>query len=144
MLEGSDIVDPILGNTLKRLFLTNPFLSVALDAINNWPQWFLRVFSRERSGSSLYEYVYALWADPTPDRYVIRRLLMRIYTDGGIHYIQDIDIEGLDEHNLYNGIHTRSQIEEMTEYLLSKYRDHGILNARQLYERLTSPFAKCW
>ena len=142
MLEGSDIVDPILGNTLKRLFLTNPFLSVALDAINNWPQWFLRVFSRERSGPSLYEYVYALWADPTPDRYVIRRLLMRIYTDGGIHYIQDIDIEGLDEHNLYNGIHTRSQIEEMTEYLLSKYRDHGILNARQLYERLTSPFAK--
>lgn len=142
LLEGSDIVDPILGNTLKRLFLTNPFLTVALDAINNWPEWSHRVFSRERGGPSLYAYIYALWADPTPDRYVIRRLLMRIYTDGGIHYIQDINIEGLDEHNLYNGIHTHAQIKGMAEYLMLKYRDHGILSSEQLYKRLTSHYAK--
>lgn len=46
LLAGEDIVDPILGKTLKRLIQTNPFLPVALDALNAWDSWSRSNFSR--------------------------------------------------------------------------------------------------
>lgn len=142
MLDGEDIVDPILGKTLKRLIQTNPFLPIALDALNNWTSWSKNVFKRETLEQNLKDYVYDLWSDTTDNRYVIHRLLMRIYTEGSINYIQDLSIEGVDEHNLYNGNHSPEQIVQIVDYLCKTYIEHGITSSVALYDRLISNQAK--
>lgn len=142
MLDGEDIVDPILGKTLKRLIQTNPFLPVALDALNNWTSWSKNVFKRETLEQNLKDYVYDLWSDTTDNRYVIHRLLMRIYTEGSINYIQDLSIEGVDEHNLYNGNHSPEQIVQIVDYLCETYIEHGITSSVALYDKLISNQAK--
>lgn len=142
MLDGEDIVDPVLGKTLKRLIQTNPFLPVALDALNDWSSWARNVFSRTTLKKALPDYIYDLWSDDSDNRYVIHRLLMRIYTEGSINYIQDLSIKGVDEHNLYNGNHTPDQITQIVAYLCEKYIEHGITSSVELYDRLTSSQAK--
>lgn len=142
MLDGEDIVDPVLGKTLKRLIQTNPFLPVALDALNDWSTWSKNVFSRTTLKNDLSDYVYDLWSDISDNRYVIHRLLMRIYTEGSINYIQDLTIEGVDEHNLYNGHHTPEQISQIVAYLCEKYIEHEIATPMELYGKLTSTQAK--
>lgn len=142
MLDGEDIVDPVLGKTLKRLIQTNPFLPVALDALNDWNSWAKSVFSRATLEKDLSDYVYDLWSDSSNNRYVIHRLLMRIYTEDSINYIQDLSIGGVDEHNLYNGNHTPEQITQIVAYLCEKYIEHGITTSVALYDKLTSSQAK--
>lgn len=142
MLNGENIVDPILGKTLKRLVKTNPFLTVAMDALNNWNTWSKKIFTRTTLKNGLYDYLYDLWSDSSDNRYVIHRLLMRIYTENDINYIQDLAIKGMDEHNLYNGNHTSNQIAQIVTYLCEKYILHEINTSMELYGRLTSNQAK--
>ena len=142
LLAGEDIVDPILGKTLKRLIQTNPFLPVALDALNAWDSWSRSNFSRTILTNNLSDYVYDLWSDTSDNRYVTHRLLMRIYTENSINYIQDLSIDGVDEHNLYNGNHTPEQISQIVTYLCEKYIEHGITTPTALYDKLTSNQAK--
>lgn len=141
LLDGEDIQDPILGRTLKRLIQTNPFLPIALDALSEWNTWATRTFKRT-SSTSLKDYIYELWSDTSDRKYIIHRLLMRIYTDESINYIQDLNIEGLDEHNLYNGDHTPVQISKLCAYLINKYNENGITSASVLYQQLISTKAK--
>lgn len=142
LLGGDDIIDPILGRTLKRIINTNPFLPVALDAINDWSNWSSTVFAIPTDCKNLKEYVVKLWSNTTDTRYVTHRLLLRIYTEESINYIQDLNIPGIDEHNLYNGVHTPQQIEGICQYLLDKYHAHGISTPAELRNLLVSNRAR--
>lgn len=142
LLSGEDIVDPILGKTLKKLIQTNPFLPIALDALTTWDSWSKSTFSRTTLTNNLPDYVYDLWSDTSDNRYVTHRLLMRIYTENSINYIQDLSIDGVDEHNLYNENHTPEQISQIVTYLCEKYIEHGITTPTALYDKLTSNQAK--
>lgn len=142
LLNGADIVDPVLGRTLKRIVNTNPFLPIALDAINDWETWSVDAFKIPNEGFSLRDYIMYLWQIESDNRYIIHRLLLRIYTTDSINYIQDINVSGVDEHNLYNGIHNKEQVSEICEYLLEKYSVENILSASDLYNRLISRQAR--
>ena len=137
LLNGEDILDPVLNETLKRLLSTNPFLSVALDAIQDWDTWSKQAFHVPTGTHELPDYISHLWSKTTEDRLVIRRLLFRAYTDSGINYIQDLNIEGIDEHNLYNGDHSKMQTKQVSEFLSSRYVQNNIDTPQLLYSRLT-------
>ena len=117
-------------------------MPVALDASSNWAYWAQRAFTIPSQCTSLTEYLLHLWKIDNEDRYVIHRLLFRVYTTGGINYIQDIDVDGVTEHNLYNGIHNDMQAEAITNYLVEKYVANGITTAKSLYAALTSARSK--
>ena len=83
-------------------------------------------------------YIVRLWKEPTEARFVIHRVLFRIYADN-IHYIQDLNIQGVDEHNQYNGDLTSYQISQIADYLVSRYALYKISSPQDLYERLVGP-----
>jgi hypothetical protein len=141
LLSGDDIIDPILNKTLKRIITTNPFLSVALDALADWDNWSATTFEPQ-DHASLRDYLISLWNDTTNNKYAIRRLLLRIYTNESINYIQDLNIEGIDEHNLYSGTPSPQQTSEICDYLLEKYNDNHIASVTDLYNLLISNRAK--
>lgn len=142
LLSGADITDPTLAKTLKRLLSKNPFLSAALDALNDWNSWSQNAFTPTDMNITLSEYVKKLWLTLSDNKYVIRRLLFRVYTNNGIDYIQDLNIDGIDEHNLYNGEHSPKQVDDIVKYLMGKYAKNSITTTSGLFSRLTSPAAK--
>jgi hypothetical protein len=68
--------------------------------------------------------------------------LLRVKADVSINYIQDVDILGVTEHNLYNGIHSESQVKNIVKYLLSRLRGLEITSKSVLLNTLTSKQSK--
>ncbi len=142
LLDGGETDDNILIKTIKRLNVSNPFLPIALEATLNWLTWSQKAFAIPVECTTLKAYIEYLWRRDGDERFVIRRLLLRVYTDKAINYIQDISVEGITEHNLYNGYHNETQIRAIVSYLLIKYSENGITSANVLHNILCSSNAK--
>lgn len=140
-LEGGDDIDPFLVNTLKRVNVSNPFLPVAAEAIANWDKWVEDNIACS-TVTQLAPYLSYLWGKQDKSRLIIRRLLMRLYTTASINYVQDVNIPGITEHNLYNGLHKSEQIEQMVAYLLPRYEENGVKTSIQLFNLFKSDRAR--
>lgn len=142
LLHGEVIDDPILMTTLQRILTNNPFLDEALKSLGEWDSWSVSAFNRPSARNSLLDYMKDLWSDESSKKYVIRRLMLRVYTSEGIDYIQDLNVAGIDEHNLYSGTHSATQVAEICAYLHNLYLENGISTTSALYSALTSARAK--
>ena len=141
LLAGGDVADPIMIQTLRRLTLSNPFLLAAAEALVSWEKWAPCVFSQQ-GDQNLFQYFSRLWEMPVPDRYVVRRLLLRMYSPDGIDYIQDIKVPGVDEHNLYSGEHSKYQISSIAQILANRYAQRSLGSVESVFRVLCSPLAK--
>ena len=142
LLSGCEIDDPVLMATLQRLLNNNPFLDEALTALSDWDNWANEAFNIPEINENLHSYISALWSNSTTKKYVIRRLLIRSYTNHGINYIQDLDIDGLDEHNLYSGTPSDEQLARITDYLMPLYITNGFNTTGKLCGVLSGHSAK--
>lgn len=138
LLQGAETHDPVLVRTLKRLHLGNPFLPTALEAELNWPEWSKTHFAIPSNCTELYSYIHYLWTSEGSERLIYRRLLLRIHTDESISYIQDTNIPGLTEHNLYNGVHSGSQVQSIVTKIVTSCKASGIQDPTELYTQLVS------
>lgn len=137
VVQGEDTDDPLMLRTLQRLMAGKPFLSAALEARSSWGSWSASHFAVPGGCSSLEEYIDHLWSAGGKGRLIGRRLLLRIHSDEGVNYVQDTDIAGLSEHNLYSGEHSRRQTQEMVRRIASDCRRSGIDSAEELFEQMT-------
>jgi hypothetical protein len=138
LLQGGDTDDPAMIGTVKRLNVGNPFLPVAAEAAADWTSWSQNRFAPPAGTGGLSEYVCHLWNAEGGVRLVARRLLLRIHTGESVHYVQDIDIPGLSEHNLYGGEHTEQQVRSVVSRVVSSCERTGIRTPADLYNRLSS------
>jgi len=119
-----------------------PFLQVAMEAEANWDAWSQASFGVPHASADLASYVNHLWQAEEPARAVNRRLLLRIHTDESIHYIQDVGIEGISEHNLYSGDHSPDQATQIVEQIVSSCEATGVSTPEALYRRLRGNTAR--
>ena len=142
LLQGASINDPVLIATLQKMLTNNPFLDEALIALKDWDSWSKAAFDIPSKTGDIYQYICDLWRNGSSKKYVIRRLLIRAYTSEGINYIQDIDVDGIDEHNLYSGTPSPKQLYGICTHLKRLYVQNGINTGSQLHIILISQESK--
>jgi len=137
LLRGeSESTDPVLSKTLEDLLKGNPFLSNAIEALDNWDGWIEAHVPIDNK--DLRVYLNHLWSLPLPERLVVRRLLIRLNTGEAVRYPSDLQIAGITEHNLYNGNHNEEQVSAIVEKIAQRYSSLGIVNSTKLLEVLRS------
>lgn len=141
LLEGGSSDDLILVSVVRQLVSDNPFLETSLQAESAWTDWTRLHFAIPRRSTGFASYVRHLWTLPPPDRLLARRLLARIH-DATAHYVADLGIQGLTEHNLYAGHHSDRQVQLVVETVTRNCAAHGITTASQLHNRLCGPFGR--
>ncbi|MBD2247052.1 hypothetical protein [Nostoc sp. FACHB-888] len=141
IMLGEETSDPIMLRTLKRLLQTKPFLSVALEAEANWEKWIQQHQKAPNGYNSLEDYIRELWNSSDDVHLINRRLLLRIHTDSAVNYVQDIDILGVTEHNLYQGKHKQNLVEAISKKIASNCINSNIQEPIDLYKRLISNYA---
>jgi hypothetical protein len=133
--------DPVMITTANALLKEKPFLKEALSATRNWAEWISQDLPC-RGSKDLGEYVSRLWSSPKPRRLIWRRILLRIHSRQGVNYVQDTNIEGVTEHNLYAGDHNKSQTHQFVSQINSNCIAAGINTPFDLAQALSAPHAR--
>jgi len=110
--------DQFIIKTTHLLLEKNPFIKNAKQAISDWKSFTKKVENIADGSSGMPHFIRKLWCSDKEFRLLIRRLLFRIDTDDAIHYVQDLDIVGVTEHNLYKGNHTEIQVDMIVDHIL--------------------------
>lgn len=137
LFNGGETDDVLLIRTLKRLTKKKPFLPAALDALANWPTWSKAHFVIPSGCQDLAEYVRYLVNMPGSGKLINRRLLLRIHSDEGVNYVQDIGIRGLDEHTVYKVDYTPEQTQEFVQKVVASCLGADIKTPSELFIQLT-------
>lgn len=135
--EGSDETDPLIAKTAIKLLKKNPFLQAAIDVTYNWGSFCEEIRNAASSATDIRIFLETLWATPLPKRLVIRRLLLRIHTNESVAYVQDRDIDGVTEHNIYSGDHSASQTSSICRQILNNLHSAGIQSIDAVVERIS-------
>jgi len=135
-LEGGTTSDSVLIATVKEIQKKNPFLRAALDVENNWHFWASSKYAIPSFCTNIDDYIKYLWALGGSERLIIRRILLRIHSESAINYVQDVNVPGITEHNLYVGDHSAQQISAITKYIASSCKAAEISKANILYDHI--------
>ncbi|MGL5470295.1 MAG: hypothetical protein ACRDCT_19230 [Shewanella sp.] len=136
--ENFDENDPLISKTAIKLLDKNPFLQSAIDITSNWAGFFDGVRQVAKSSTDIMSFLENLWSTPLPKRLIIRRLLLRIHTNESVAYVQDRDIKGVSEHNIYSGDHSALQVNSICEQILGQLQAVGILSIDAVVERIVA------
>lgn len=131
-------LDHLIIETAVSLLSKKPFLKIALEATSNWDHFCSKIKNKISNNNSFLDNIISLWSISSLDRLVVRRLLLRIHTTDSIAYVQDLNIEGISEHNLYQGDHTSTQTTKICEVILSQLKENNINDIFSLYEVIKS------
>jgi len=142
IVHGASCNDIIIQQTVDMLLEKNPFIKVAKDIINKWDSFCVFLGNIYRSSDNNKDFVYNLWQERSSKKMVLRRLLLRLDSEKSINYIQDLDVEGVTEHNLYKGNHSKEQTDRIIEIITERLARSNINSQELLLERLTSSAAK--
>jgi len=134
--EEPDFTDPLISRTAAKLLSRNPFLASAVEVLSSWEQFISNLEEQSRSTPSIEAYLKQLWLTPLPERLVVRRLLVRIHSDEAVSYIQDRDVDGITEHNMYNGEHSELQVTLLCSQIKQDLFSQGIRSATDLSSEL--------
>ncbi|WP_218241201.1 hypothetical protein [Comamonas fluminis] len=134
--ENSNETDPLIAKTAIKLLKKNPFLQSAIDITSNWERFCVEIREVASSTTDTRYFLETLWSTPLPKRLVIRRLLLRIHTNESVAYVQDRDIEGVTEHNIYSGDHSSIQASTICGQILSKLQTADILTVESVADRI--------
>ena len=133
MAAAPSTSDAILAETVDTLLSKNPFLRAARAALKDWTKFIQMVEDLAVSSRDLNDLVMRLWQSPPPARLLLRRLVLRISSEDSIAYIQDLDVAGVTEHNLYSGDHNAEQVKNIC----------SAVNQQLLRAEITSPTELC-
>ncbi|SDZ79810.1 hypothetical protein SAMN05421743_101240 [Thalassobacillus cyri] len=142
ILWGSEPYNPMYKNTLEKVTSKAPFIPGALQTMANWDITTKKIFDKPDQCDSISDYIRYLWSREDENRLIVRRLLLRTPHKGTINYIQDLDINGITEHNLYNGKPTSEQLDNIKEKITKICEENDIFNINDLYEELTNKRAR--
>jgi hypothetical protein len=115
--EELEFSDPLILKTASKLLSKNPFLSVAIKVLESFDSFYARLIGLIPASNNLNDFLVQLWNSPMPERLVIRRLLLRIHSNESVAYVQDRDVAGITEHNLYAGDHTAAQTRDIARQI---------------------------
>lgn len=130
--EGIDTSDPLILKTAAKLLKKKPFLSSAFDILGSWERFLDNLTLVAIEFPAMRDFVATLWNSAPPERLVIRRLLVRIHTQDAIAYVQDRDIAGISEHNLYSGEHNQVQVKEICTQIIEALTTVGVHSPGEL------------
>jgi hypothetical protein len=134
--ENANETDPLIAKTAIKLLKKNPFLQCAIDTVSNWQEFCNEVKGVASKAIDLKSFLEALWLTPPPKRFVIRRLLLRIHTNDSVSYVQDRDILGITEHNIYSGDQSVEQVSKICDQILNKIQGAGIISVKDTFEKI--------
>ncbi len=132
----------LLHHALDELHAGNPFLRAADHVLADWPGFGADVNSAVSDVDPLPAVVRKLWTRPMEQRLVLRRLLMRAGANEAIEYVQDVDVAGVSEHNLYGGDHSSTQVDAIADSVAQSLESRGIGSAAELRVWLTGARAR--
>lgn len=130
--------DDLIKLTAKEV--VKDFVRYSLDILENWGEW-------ERNTQIILDksidtkmFLKNLWCTDDLSQQVYRRLLLRIRSNSlNDNYIQDLDINGVTEHNLYSG----SYGEDIVEAIIEKIYPFFFTQSKEdIFDSLTSETAK--
>lgn len=136
--EVMDVSDPLIPKTAAKLLSKNPFLSCAITVLCSWDLFCKELSDAIPASRKLDDFLALLWGRPFPERLVIRRLLVRIHSTESVAYVQDRDVEGITEHNIYSGDHSVSQTRKICEQIQSSLLADGIRTPGDLLKAIKS------
>jgi hypothetical protein len=139
LVHGSAEKDELIIATVDLLLQKNPFIKAAKNANEHWTTYSARLLALSKVSNNLSDYIKRLWTIEDDLGLVVRRLLLRIGSRDSVHYVQDLDIEGVTEHNLYKGKLSLEQLEKVVEYAQGVV---GVKSVESLYKSLISTKAK--
>lgn len=136
--DNSDTVkdDPLIVETTKTQLSKNPFLKTAIDVLSDWNAFVRRIDNLTAKDQSLDQSIIKLWNLDDGFSLITRRLLVRLHSESEINYIQDRDVDGITEHNLYSGEHSAQQIKQLSERIIVDLRVAGISTTDALIEKI--------
>lgn len=135
--------DPYIIKTTEKLLDTNPFIRSVKKILADWSSYSIFIDSILKSSDSLKSFITHLWNIENIDkRLPLRRALMRLKSEEIINYIQDIDVSGVTEHNLYKGNHNSQQVSEIVAIIASKLLAQKIKTKEELATELKSTKTK--
>jgi len=130
VVHGLEESDPNINHVVEILLRKNPFIQNAQNALNDWSDYSNKIFQISKSATDNGDFIHKLWCSSDDIKLLVRRLLLRVGTDESINYIQDLDIEGITEHNLYKGSHTGHTLSKIVDYITSSNPDYSIVDFR--------------
>lgn len=133
--------DSVIEETVENLLSKKPALKKLYYVKNNWEDYCSKVNAFSQSAPDLRSFVKELWSN-SDLKEVYRRLLLRVHTNQGVDYIQDIDVDGISEHNLYTGKHTALQVDQLVDYIAANFLNEGISTVQDLCSCMTEAYAK--
>lgn len=136
--EEMDISDPLIPMTAAKLLEKNPFLSSAIQILALWDAFYANLTKSAKPSLTLRDFLEILWDTPLPERLVIRRLLLRIHTSESIAYVQDRDVKGVTEHNIYSGDHTAGQTRRICDQIENDLKSQNILTTHDILTAISS------
>ncbi|ATZ73270.1 hypothetical protein CWC33_05970 [Idiomarina sp. X4] len=139
VVYGKESADPIINKTVDLLLEKKPFIKTAKSFLSNWHRFSDLIYQYEKSSRDLNDFVTSLWTAEKKVRLIARRLLMRVGARESINYVQDVDIEGITEHNLYSGNHDGYKLTAIITHVVSEL---PYTSTKTLASALTSREAK--
>lgn len=128
--------DPAIQEAVKQTLAAKPFLASARRQIGSWSGFCTQVEDLVDPSASMLETIFALWQAQDPQaRESLRRILIRLRPQSESDYIQDVDVAGLSEHNLYGPLHTIQQGRAISQIICS-HLPAEIVEPSQLITRI--------
>lgn len=128
--------DHLIVEATSRILSKNPFLQSSIRITSNWAKFCADIRGAARKTADIRSFLEYLWCSPLPERLVIRRLLLHVHTDESVAYVQDRDIVGVSEHNIYGGVHSQNQTSEICLQILNSLLSAGVTGTDALVERI--------
>lgn len=131
----------ILEQTVENLLAKKPALKRLVQVKDNWSNYCDNVQTLAATTANVEQFVSTLWSSKELKE-VNRRLLLRSHTKESIDYIQDLDVEGVTEHNLYTGTHKQNQLDQIVRIVLDNFASEGASTSNDIAVLLTNNHSK--
>ena len=139
LVHGGEEKDQLILETVDLLLQKNPFIKISQDTVTDWSEYSSRINHILLASNGLTDFISNLWSINNDLGLVIRRLLLKVSAEESVHYVQDLDIDGVTEHNLYKGKLSEARLSLVVAYV---ERVVGDIEASELRDRLISIKAK--
>lgn len=128
--------DPAIQEVVAQTLEAKPFLASATRQLYDWRFFCERVDTLADLRAPLPIAIAELWQAQAPDmRESLRRILIRMRSEDDLDYIQDVNVAGLSEHNLYGPIHSREQTTKVADIIANRL-PHEMTTTSQLIEAI--------
>lgn len=124
-------VDPGIISAAESFLDSKPFIRASQNYLRNWEK--IKSNLASDPTDDLVAFISKAWTSQDEDfRIIIRRLFLRATYVGDVNYVQDLDVAGVTEHNLYNGVHNDTQVAEISTLIASRLRRISVTSPSEL------------